>query len=402
METVRAGRITIMRTEVLKNPEPVVPRLRRITDNGETEETALESLPFTIGRSSDCDLCIESPKVSRKHAAIESLGNRFQIRDLGSTNGTLVNGQRAEKADLNDGDIVVIADLEFSFLAAAGADRLDTVTMAIDARRGAESSDDTPRQLIQDIRRIHEMLTHRGVRCSVSPIVDLHSQTLFGFQASDPFQDELPQASTGARAILATDCRIAEQLCYLNRLIAAEESLQYPDHTNLFLRVHQSEFGGNSLIDSLESVAEILADRHQLVVTVPSAAVGLTSYFTEFRARLSGIGALVAFDHFEAGPAQLGQWADAPPDFLKLAPSLTLDIAQERQRRRLLTWLLDAAAERHIRVISTGLKDEAEVQLHRELGCRLGEGPVFGSQPVSIAFSDVKFAPPHAELVTVE
>ena len=146
-----------MRTEVLKNPEPVVPRLRRITDNGETEETALESLPFTIGRSSDCDLCIESPKVSRKHAAIESLGNRFQIRDLGSTNGTLVNGQRAEKADLNDGDIVVIADLEFSFLAAAGADRLDTVTMAIDARRGSESSDDTPRQLIQDIRRIHEI-----------------------------------------------------------------------------------------------------------------------------------------------------------------------------------------------------------------------------------------------------
>lgn len=397
-EAVRIQRITIMRTEVIKDPLTVVPRLQRIAENGETEQTLLESFPFTIGRNSDCDLQIESPKVSREHAVITRDLDGFRIRDLGSTNGTSLNGRRIEQADLNDGDIVVIADLEFTFSAAPLTNRRDTVTMAIGTMAGNAGSEEGSQHLVREIRRIHEMLSHRGVVCQVSPVRDLRKNSLFGFQAGDPFQDKTSPSNAGARAILATDSRIAEQLCYLNRLIVAEESLRHEEHTNLFLRVHQAEIGGDLLTESLESLAEILSNRHQLIVTVPASAVGLTSYFTEVRKRLAEIGALIAYDHFEASPAQLSQWSDEPPDFVKLAPSLTTGIGRERQRRRLLTSLLDTAFDLQIRIVATGLQDDSDVQVCQELECPLGEGPVFGSRPVNTAFREFDCLPRVVEL----
>ena len=397
-EAVRTQRITTMRTEVIKDPVTIVPRLQRVADNGETEQTSLESFPFTIGRNNDCDLQIESPKVSREHAVITRDFGVFRIRDLGSTNGTSLNGRRIEQTDLNDGDIVVIADLEFTFAAVPPTNRRDTVTMAIGNGTGNANSSDAPQRLVREIRRIHEMLTHRGVVCHVNPIVDLREHRLFGFQAGDPFHNETDRVGNEAKAILATDSRIAEQLCYLNRLIVAEESLHYEQHTNLFLRVHQSEIGGDLLTESLESLAEILSGRHQLVVTVPASAVGLTSYFTKVRKRLSEIGALIAFDQFEASPAQLSQWSHEPPDFVKLAPSLTVGIGRERQRRRLLASLLDTAVDLQIRIVATGLQDESDVQICHELGCPLGQGPVVGNHPVNTAFKDADSLPPVFEL----
>ena len=387
-----------MRTEVIKDLAAIVPQLQRVADTGETEQAALESFPFTIGRNDDCDLQIESPKVSREHAVITRDLTGFTIRDLGSTNGTSVNGRRVDQAELNDGDIVVIADIEFTFSAVAPASRRDTVTMALSSVAGNTGFGDAPQRLVREIRRIHEMLTHRGVVCHVDPITNLRDERLFGFQAGNPFQHATNHTGSQAKAILATDSRIAEQLCYLNRLIVAEESLHFNEHTNLFLRVHQSEIGSDLLAESLESLAEILADRHQLVVTVPASAVGLTSYFTDVRKHLAEIGALIAYDQFEASSAQLSQWAHAPPDFVKLAPSLTAGIGRERQRRRLLTSLLDTAVDLQIRVIATGLRDPSDVNVCQDLGCLLGEGPIVGSHPVNTVFRDLNPSPPVIQL----
>ncbi|MHB8902418.1 MAG: FHA domain-containing protein [Thermoguttaceae bacterium] len=389
-----------MRTQVIHDPAATVPRLLRIAEDGSTEETRIESLPFTIGRNPDCDFQIESPKVSREHAVISSQRGGFQIKDLGSTNGTTVNGQRIGQTDLNDGDIVVIADLEFTFSSAAAAIQRNTVTMAIDAAISQDGSADS-RRLVREIRRVHEMLTHRGVRCHVSPILELGESRLFGFQANHPFQDELTQADADARVLLTTDSRIAEQVCYLNRLVVAEESLGRQEPTNLFLRLHQSEMGGDRLTESLENLAEILSGRHQLVVTVPAGTVGMTAYFTEIRKRLSEIGAQVAYDHFEAGPAQLDQWSANPPDFVKLAPSMTLGIGRQRQRRPGLASLIAAASDLEIRIVATGLHEQSDVDACHELGCPLGEGPVFGSLPMNTAFRDEPLKRPLPELAAI-
>jgi hypothetical protein len=61
-----------------------------------------------IGRASDLDLVLVEDMVSRKHAKLISSSNNLSIMDLGSTNGTFVNGEKIRRADLRKNDRVLI------------------------------------------------------------------------------------------------------------------------------------------------------------------------------------------------------------------------------------------------------------------------------------------------------
>ena len=59
-----------------------------------------------IGRSSGCHLVLGDDTVSRRHAELRLEGGRWLLRDLGSANGTLVNGRRVVEAEVRPGDVV--------------------------------------------------------------------------------------------------------------------------------------------------------------------------------------------------------------------------------------------------------------------------------------------------------
>jgi hypothetical protein len=61
-----------------------------------------------IGRSSDLDMVLVEDMVSRKHARISTQGGHCVIQDLGSTNGTFVNGEKIKKVRLKEGDRILI------------------------------------------------------------------------------------------------------------------------------------------------------------------------------------------------------------------------------------------------------------------------------------------------------
>lgn len=82
----------------------------------------LSRLRTTIGRSARNDLCVEDPFASRLHAEIRRRGDSFWISDLGSANGTLINGQRlTAPVQLNDRDTVRIGETEIEY-----SERADT------------------------------------------------------------------------------------------------------------------------------------------------------------------------------------------------------------------------------------------------------------------------------------
>jgi hypothetical protein len=65
-----------------------------------------------IGRSRDCDLQVPDANVSRRHAELRQEGASYWIVDLGSTNGTEVNGRRQKRAKLRQGDTITVGSTE--------------------------------------------------------------------------------------------------------------------------------------------------------------------------------------------------------------------------------------------------------------------------------------------------
>lgn len=86
-----------------------------VTRRGEVLARAVFRSTATIGRSEDCAIQIDDPVFSRQHAQIERHDGGWIIRDLGSTNGVLKDGQRFAERAINDGDEVSVGDYWFGF-----------------------------------------------------------------------------------------------------------------------------------------------------------------------------------------------------------------------------------------------------------------------------------------------
>ncbi|HVG21678.1 MAG TPA: HD domain-containing phosphohydrolase [Blastocatellia bacterium] len=86
--------------------------------HGEERSWKIDREVFRIGRLDDNDIAFENPYISRYHVEIVSDGSSFQLRDLGSTSGTFVNGERVKLRHLKDGDQIRLGrgrGLEFVF-----------------------------------------------------------------------------------------------------------------------------------------------------------------------------------------------------------------------------------------------------------------------------------------------
>jgi pSer/pThr/pTyr-binding forkhead associated (FHA) protein len=73
--------------------------------------------PLLIGRSRRCDFIVTDPSVSRRHALLMRAPDGWMVYDLGSTNGTRVNGWRIERAVLHAGDELELGASRFRFAA---------------------------------------------------------------------------------------------------------------------------------------------------------------------------------------------------------------------------------------------------------------------------------------------
>ena len=68
-----------------------------------------------VSQGAACDVTLNDPSVSRAHAVVETAGTEPTVRDLGSTNGTFVNGARVQAARLRDGDELRFGNTQMQF-----------------------------------------------------------------------------------------------------------------------------------------------------------------------------------------------------------------------------------------------------------------------------------------------
>ncbi len=109
-----------------------------ISINGNTiQEYKLEQERVTIGRNSINDLVLSEPVVSGEHAALQRSASGATISDLGSTNGTFVNGEQIKKISLYHNDVIAIGNHELRYVDKAVQDFASTVILQQESEKAA-------------------------------------------------------------------------------------------------------------------------------------------------------------------------------------------------------------------------------------------------------------------------
>ncbi|MDP2234346.1 MAG: DUF3662 and FHA domain-containing protein [Actinomycetota bacterium] len=89
--------------------------LATVTVSDLHHDIALEGERLVIGRLAECEVTLGDSNVSRRHAAFTREGDGWAIEDLGSTNGTRLNGEKVMHARLRDGDLIEVGATQLRF-----------------------------------------------------------------------------------------------------------------------------------------------------------------------------------------------------------------------------------------------------------------------------------------------
>lgn len=113
------------------------------------QEFPLEGEQWVLGRSPECDVVLDSAAVSRRHVILSDEGGRYFVQDMGSRNGTYINGARVrDRAPIRNSDQMLICDILFEFLSDEPVSKLsgagpDGSSLVASLLGGADLDEDT-------------------------------------------------------------------------------------------------------------------------------------------------------------------------------------------------------------------------------------------------------------------
>ena len=158
---------------------------------------------FLIGREQDCQLRPNSEMVSRHHCVFSVDDYSVRLRDLGSTNGTLVNGERIRKdVVLVAGDKIVIGNLEFELVIRPGVTVVEadsSVLPPLPATSPTVSNEDTQftDKTVHELPAVAATVDHQVASTQPVPVVNVGDTTMLNMPqmmpGQYPYQQMMPQ-----------------------------------------------------------------------------------------------------------------------------------------------------------------------------------------------------------------
>lgn len=335
-------------------------------DSAETvRHLPIYTFPFLIGRRQDLPLVLSCKTVSTLHAEITEVGDVLVLRDLGSTNGTYVNGRRVtEPVVLAEDDLVQFANLPF---------RVRMQSTDENSRTVHESACDQALALVL----FDKLMTERAVTPFLQPIILLSDRQTLAYEVlarSRLFGLETPKDMFGVAQQLNLEVELSTMLRWEG--VSVTQSMQSPPH--LFLNTHPRELADTKLGLSLERLRENWIGQ-PLTLEIHESAVTKVAQLTQLRSLLKQLDIKLAYDDFGVGQSRLNDLAEVAPDYVKFDMSLirAIDTATP-QRQQVLGSLVRMVKNLGIASLAEGVETEGEDEVCRQMGFDLGQGYLYG------------------------
>ena len=344
---------------------------------GPAERIPLWKLPFVIGRSETADHTVYSSKVSKEHAIVEATAGRYVVRDLESTNGTFVNGERTSTHFLEDGDILHVAHVEFCFRHGRHAEQPEDEADRLTERTQLVVADQ-PHSIIRGSELLRELIDTAAAEILFQPIVDLRTRSAVAFEALARGTHPELSANPATLLELAEQCDMVLELSRMFAKLAVKSSTRLPRKAKVFVNVHARELADPGLLDSLSALAALASKDHQIVLEIAESSVTDVSAMGKNKEAFTKLGLQFAYDDFGAGQARLIELTDIPPDYLKFDKAMIEGIEAAAPRQEMVSALMRVVRRLGVRVIAEGVETELVATICQQLGCDLGQGFLFG------------------------
>ncbi len=332
---------------------------------GDTEVSriAINRSPCTIGRSLDRDLVLHSKKVSKHHAELLTSEAIAIVRDVGSTNGTFVNGMRIyAPTPVGTRDLIQFADVELCLI----------------RERAADVENLQPRN---DTHLVHPNSRGESRRHPIEvvyqPVVHAHDESIYGFDAVARTQSSalnLPSALFDTVMGFGQEPSVSRQ----SREEAANQFAQSRIPGALFLNLDRQEELNQDLLLGLATLRATAGER-MIVLQVPECSIQDRNQALTFASALRVLNIRLALFGFGLGHPRLIELTSLQPDFIKFDASLCRDLGvADDLQFNLVRNLHHAASELGIRTIADGLETSTAIEACRDIGFHLLEGSALG------------------------
>lgn len=331
--------------------------------------TPVDENPYVVGRKSGVSLKLQFRTVSGNHASLWVEGGELFLRDMGSTNGTFINGERVERdvtMKISEEDLIHFAEAPFRV-------RRQSPTPMTNGTF-AENVCDQALALVQFDR----LMSERLVKPHFQPIVVLNTEDAIGFEIlgrGSVFGLE----SVGAMFQAAEQLNLEVELSRLLRWEGFRVGRDLPEQPKLFVNTHPREMEDtDGLIESLKKARE-MAGRVKMVLEIHEASVTNPAAMQSLNNALIDLDIELAYDDFGSGQARLAELVGARPDYVKFDISLVRKIDQATdQRRRMLDTLVKMVRDLDISALAEGIETAEEAEACKELGFDLAQGYFYG------------------------
>lgn len=321
--------------------------------------------PCTIGRSSECDLVLRSKKVSKRHAELITSDTVAIVKDIGSTNGTFVNGSRIHApTPVGTRDLIQFADVELCVIR--------DFTQSFHAPRDSEGKINGN----ANIACSQAARTHR-MNVAFQPIVRASDRAVYGYDAL--IQPDVT-ALESTSSLFDTVTGFGNELVF-SRLVREEatEQIRSADRSKvLFLNSDLSEHLNQDMIKSLAQLRSVAGQR-PVVLQIHDQAILDLSQFRTFAAALRVLNIQLAIIDVGIGQSRQRELAQIRPDFLKFPSEPVKDLGtSDDVHFNLVRDLYQIASDLGITTIADGVDSPETTNACLDIGFDLLQGSAIG------------------------